>query len=210
MYNFKRLYSVFVVLFLCVIIGGLVFYSKNTYGQSSQMSIPDIPPQLSSILNVVSHPDDIDSACSNLGIPARLMNFNLATPVDLTNYNMGECIHIPIAITTREGGRTSLYYLPQGEEVLAGIYVNSDGYAKRYVKRLTGMGTPASEGDVYQERWVNYDESYTFYIGSGELDIINLSEGKGKVVLEPYTESPIQINKTQVWILWSCINVTQE
>lgn len=197
--------SFVMILIICIASG--YFFHSISLGQSSGMSIPSEPPMQDDLLNLVTGPSEIDAACDTLGIPARLMNFNLATPQDLTDFNMGHCIHIPVAITTRTGGRKSLYYLSNNEEVLAGIFVNSTGFAKRYVKRISGIAVPAEDGDEYEERWVNHDESILLYKGAGELEILDSDIGLGEVILHPDITSPIQINAGMVWVGWSCIKV---
>src|SRR5439155_16646299 len=71
----------------------------------------------------VQHAGELDAATKNLGFPAFLLNFYLATSVNLSPIGLEAAVHIPVQITEREGGRKSLYDLAQGEQVLAGIYV---------------------------------------------------------------------------------------
>ena len=108
----------------------------------------------------VQHPNELDAATKNAKIPAYLLNFYLATLVDLAG--LGSAVYIPVQITEREGGRKSIYFLDQNEEVLAGIYVTGDGIALRFVKRMTGSSLPAEPGDRYSTRITDRAENLVF------------------------------------------------
>src|SRR6266566_5138071 len=97
--------------------------------------IPELPPLAAKLFQQVYHPDEIDEATKNLQIPASLLNFYLATPIDLSSVGLGQAVHIPVQITAREGGRKSLYYLKAGEEMLEGIYVTNQVIALHFIKR---------------------------------------------------------------------------
>src|SRR6266446_5020482 len=90
----------------------------------------------------VDHPSKLDEATKDMGKPASLLNFYLATwvdlssSVDLSSIGLASAVYIPVAISPKEGGRKSLYDLEQNEEILTGIYVTSVGIALRYVKRV--------------------------------------------------------------------------
>jgi len=125
----------------------------------------------------VSHPSELDAATKNLSMPAFLLNFYFATLQDLSP--IGKAIYIPVQITEREGGRKSLFYLDQGEEVLAGIYVTDQGGVMlRYIKRVTGDSLPAQTGDIYSLR-ITSREGKAFFQGQGNLEMIDPSIGKG-------------------------------
>lgn len=211
---YKKVFSTF-GLIMALLIGGLMMFNlESLRADVNPMAIPPEPYKMAELIEELTGqgPDQIDGVCNNLGIPAKLLNFNLATPFDLTDFNygtfnLGNCIHIPVQITTREGGRKSLYYLEPGEEVLAGIFVSSSGFMKRYVKRLDGTGVPANNGDNYQEKWTNYDDSILIYQGHGPLEIIDLSIGKGAYTLAPDPISPIAKPLRELWFLWSCIDI---
>jgi hypothetical protein len=165
--------------------------------------IPEEPPQLQQLFKMVSHPSEIDEATKALDIPARLVNFHLATPADLSGFNIGigKAVHIPVAIADREGGRKSLYYLDPGEEVLAGFFVTGDSIVLRYLKRETGVSVPAQTGDEYSVRLTNR-EGATLYEDRGTLTVVDPSKGVGEI--------KTQKSKTEVWVLWSCIRVRHE
>lgn len=165
--------------------------------------IPVNPPLLNTLISTVTSPSQIDSACTNAGSPARLMNFDLATLMDLSDFGLGQCTYIPVLVSAREGGRKSLYYLENNEEALAGLIINQYGFAKRYVKRISGTNVPASDGDQYQERWVNYNNDL-IWKGTGSLDIIDFSIGKGEISYTATQDSPINVNGSFRWVLWSC------
>src|SRR5437762_1482286 len=94
----------------------------------------------------VHHSSELDAVTKNMGMPASLLNFYLATRVDLsssTEIGIGKAVYIPVQITEREGGRKSIYGLLPGEEVLVGIYVTDEAIALRYMERKTGSSLPA-------------------------------------------------------------------
>lgn len=168
-----------------------------------QALIPEEPPQLDQLVQMVNNPGEIDGATKELKIPARLVNFYLATPADLTGLDigLGKALHIPVAIADREGGRKSLYYLEPGEEALAGIFVTGDSMALRYVKRETGEGVPARTGDQYSLRIATRD-GINLYQDQGTLTVLDARKGRGEIATEKA--------KTDVWVLWSCIRVRHE
>src|SRR5881398_1704284 len=94
--------------------------------------IASTPPIAEKFAELLSHPSQIDGASHRLGVPATLLNFYLAQPADFSSIGLGNGILIPVQITTRKGGRKSLYYLNPGEEVLAGIFVTDQVIALKY------------------------------------------------------------------------------
>jgi len=197
------------VAFIALSAFGIISFNSGNMTLADEpdpFTIPAEPPALDDLIEEVEGPGDIDQACDDLGISARLLNFNLAVPVDLTDWELGECTYIPVLISDREGGRKSLYYLENGEEVLAGIFVNSHGYIKRYTKRLTGTSVPAEEDDIYQERYVNHDETELLFKGQGPLTIEDFDIGKGYCTITPDSGFPSTM-ASACWILWSCILV---
>ena len=139
-------------------------------------STPSIVKELS---KRALQPDELDEVTKNLGIPAFLLNFYLATSVDLSSIGLGNVVHIPVQITKREGGRKSLYYLNPGEATLAGIYVTNQGIALRFMERVTGRSLPAQTGDVYFERITNR-EGEVISQREGTLEIVDPLTGTGK------------------------------
>jgi hypothetical protein len=103
----------------------------------------------------VRNPSELDAATQSENMPAFLLNFHFATKVNLSRMGLEQAIHIPIQISERDGGRKSIFFLNQNEEVLAGIYVTSEGIAQRFVKRVTGSTFPAQTGDTYSTRIIN-------------------------------------------------------
>jgi hypothetical protein len=191
------------IMFLVAMAALLIVHAVTAQPVEPHATLPEIPPQFDQLGNMVDGPADIDEATKALGIPARLVNFYLATPADLSGFGIGveKAIHIPIAITTREGGRKSLYYLEPGEEVLAGIFVTGDSLVLRYIKRETGEGVPARTGDQYNIRLANRDGQNLFQ-EQGTLTVLDATKGKGEIK----TAS----SKTDVWIFWSCIRIRHE
>jgi hypothetical protein len=180
-----------------------ISHASTPQPYSVQAVLPEQPPQLDQLTGMVNHPLEIDSATKALNIPSRLVNFYLATPADLSGFDigLGRAVHIPVAIANREGGRKSLYYLEPGEEVLAGIFVTGDSLALRYVKRETGEGVPARTGDQYSVRIATRDGA-TLYQDQGTLTVLDPEKGKGEINTAN--------SKTEVWVLWSCIRVRHE
>jgi len=174
---------------------------RDAANKTSRMRLPDLPRQFEELSSSVRGPEDIDQVTEKLGISPRLINFNLATAVDLSDIGLGRAVHIPVQISDKEGGRKSLYFLDSGEEALAGIFVNEDGLALRYVKRQSGEGTPARTGDSYQIRITTLDGK-TIHEEQGRLKVIDPKIGKGELVI-----AGRGLRHRRVWILWSCILV---
>jgi len=133
-----------------------------------------------------------------LGLNPRLFNFSLATEV---NTPVGKGLHIPVQISTRDGGRKSLYFLDPGEEVLAGVYVVNSQVYHRFVKRETGEGVPAKTGDRYTER-IATPAGDAVASGTGPLQVLDETKGIGVLQLDGPT-----IVDGSVWVLWSCVKV---
>jgi hypothetical protein len=181
--------------------------------------IPLLPPIMWPLIELVERPEDIDQATKDLGKPAYLLNFHLATPVSIPGIGLDQAVHIPVQITEEcyDGGRKSLYFLEPGEEVLSGIYVTSNGIALSYIKRETGLDTPAEDGDVYSVTITNRDGEVA-HEGYGYLEILDPTYGVGQLTIYsgPYDECKIgceyekQVLSIKVWVLWSCINVEKE
>ena len=130
-------------------------------------------------LKNVQDPSELDAATQHADMPARLLNFHLATLVDLPWQESEKAVFIPVQITDREGGRKSIFFLDEGEETLVGIYITSEGgIALRYMKRATGSTKPAQEGDVYSIRITNRDDELVFE-GQEKLLSLDLQTGQG-------------------------------
>lgn len=149
--------------------------------QSTQehFRIPALPPIVETLRQQMPQPDQIDAVTDSLHMPAYLLNFYLATPLDLSSIGLGHVINIPVQITDRPGGRKSLFFLQPGEETLAGIYVTSQSIALRYMKRLSGQSIPAQTGDTYAERITNR-EGIVISQGESRLEMLNPAEGSGR------------------------------
>lgn len=112
------------------------------------------------------------------GTQASLLNFYLATQVDLSWLGLGKAVHIPVQVAESEGGRKSVYCLDQGEEVLTGIYVTCEGIALSFMKRVSGSSFPAEVGSVYHTRIENRDRKLLFE-GEEILQSFNRESGVG-------------------------------
>ena len=179
--------------------------APSVEGRRASIRLAEAPAAVEDLKNSVRRPEDIDGATRRLGIEPRLLNFNLATPVDLSEMGLGRAVHIPVQISEREGGRKSLYFLNPGEEVLAGIFVTDDGLALRYVKRLTGRGSPARTGDTYETR-VTTADGKAVHREEGRLEVLDPERGTGQFVpVERERGVPRRPSRVKVWVLWSCI-----
>jgi len=147
----------------------------------------------------VNHPADIDAATARLGISPFLINPYVATTVDMSFIGLGVGINLPIQITTRQGGRQSLYFLHPGEKVLASIVATSHGLVLRYVSRETGRSIPAQGGDEYSEEFRGIEGNVLSH-SEGKLEILNAAKGEGRLVFPEGSPA----SKWR-WILWSCI-----
>lgn len=147
----------------------------------------------------VNHPEDIDAATDRLSIAPSLVNYHLATPVDLSFLELGLGINLPVQISAGRGGRKSLYFLRPGEKVLASIVATSGALLLRYVTRDTGCSVPAQGGDEYVEEFRTRDGKILSQ-ARGKLEILDVKKGEGRLVFsegEPASKWK--------WILWSCI-----
>jgi hypothetical protein len=156
----------------------------------------------------VQGPGELDAITEKAGMPASLLNFYLASHVDLSWINLGTAVYIPVEITQREGGRKSVFFLDQGEEVLAGIYVTSEGLALRFVKRVTGSSLPAQFGDVYSTRITNRDGDLVFE-GQEKLWAFDPQTGEGHFTSQRSTEqhakgasATANATSTSTYCLW--------
>jgi hypothetical protein len=138
--------------------------------------IPSTPSVEEQLIGQIHEPSELDEVTNHLDIPASLLNFHLATPIDLSSIGLGNVVHIPVQISEREGGRKSLYYLNPGEETLVGIYVTNQGIALRFMERVTGNSLPAQTDDIYSERITSRDGIIVFQ-SRRTLEIINPRPG---------------------------------
>jgi hypothetical protein len=188
--------------------------TKNNGGNPNGckvISLSETPPKMDELVKMVQKPSDIDSATIQLGIPSELFNVDLATPADLSylNIGLGQSVYIPKIITSREGGRKSLYFLCTGERVMAGIYVNGCGVMRRYITRLTGDSQEAQSGDIYKEELISR-EGRIIAVFTGALKITDSDKGTGEIEFAQTNDPQYAIAagiKVEVWVLWSCIRV---
>lgn len=145
----------------------------------------------------VNHPADIDAATDRLGIPPFLINPHVATTVDMSFIGLGAGINLPIQISTRRGGRKSLYFLRPGERVLASIVATSHGLVFRYVSRESGRSVPAQGGDEYTEEFRDMEGNVLSHC-EGKLEILNATKGEGRLIF------PAGLAASQWrWVGWS-------
>ncbi|HYT43988.1 MAG TPA: hypothetical protein VEP90_16730 [Methylomirabilota bacterium] len=144
--------------------------------------IPPIPSIAETLVEQVRHSNDPDEVTKSLNIPASLLNFHLATPLDLSLAGLGHVVYIPVQVSRREGGRKSVFDLEAGEEALAGIYVTNQGIALEFMKRVTGSTLPAETGDVYQMRLTNREGEEAFQ-SALKLEVTDASAGNANFLL---------------------------
>jgi len=161
------------------------------------------PSVIDQLRDKVNRPEDIDRATKELGLEPRLLNLHLSTVVDLTSVGLGPALHIPVQVSTREGGRKSLYFLNVDEEVLAGIFVRELGVILRYVKRTSGKSSRAETGDTYTERLANLAGD-TLWESSGPLEVVDAEKGQGHISFSNASLQSEAVTNREWW-LWSCI-----
>lgn len=149
----------------------------------------------------VSHPADIDAATERLGISPSLINPYLATTVDLSFLGLEDGVNLPVQISRREGGRSSLYFLQPGQKVLASIVASSQGILLRHVSRETGNSVPAQAGDEYSEEFRDLAGEVLLH-RRGQLEVLDTEKGTGRLI---FTKGTDEAASSWWWILWSCI-----
>ncbi len=159
---------------------------------------------ISTLMENVTSPDEIDAATTRLAIPAREVNFYLATSLDLTNVGIGKCVYIPIQISNSIKGRESLYKLTPGSKTMAGILVTGEDIYYRFVTRESGKTPYAKTGDVYTEE-IRKSDGTILLSGQGKLNIKNPKKGIGEVEVSYKLANGKLIRQRWLWILWSCI-----
>lgn len=169
--------------------------SIPTSDQAIQMASEHIP-SVHELLGAIDHPDKIDAVTRAMDMGPRLYNFHLATKVEADIVDAGT--YVPVQISTREGGRQSLYLLDVGQEIVAGTLITKDAILDRIIRRDSGVNGPAKEGDLYTIRYVDMrgnevaKRQYALHIVDAEHGIGTLGEN------------------TEVWILWSAIHVVRQ
>lgn len=162
------------------------------------------------LVGMVTHPDEIDRATQELGIPAALVNPALSTSLDLKFLGLGPAVHIPVQITDRAGGRKSLYYLRPGERVLTGLIAARGEIISRFTTRETGSAIPAATGDEFSEEFRTADGTVVATL-RGTLEVRDRSRGHGSLT---FTDgSPDSVDRAVksgdrrgwIWIFWSMI-----
>ncbi|HEU4742200.1 MAG TPA: hypothetical protein VFS50_11465 [Meiothermus sp.] len=148
----------------------------------------------------ITHPLQLEPALTNLGLAPRLINPPFATTVCTP---LGKMLHIPVQISTKAEGRLSLYFLPVGEETLAGYLINSQGEIyERRVKRETGSTIPAQTGDEFRVQ-LRTLKGEVLWDGVGRLQIIDSKRGEGR--LEGIGNNPKPFGC--YWAGWSFVMV---
>jgi hypothetical protein len=176
------------------------------------ISLSNVRSIANAVSDAASNPDQLDDVTSGLGIPPILVNPHLATEIDLSDFGLGKATYIPVQITTKNGGRKSLYFLRAGEKVLSGIVVTSQGIGYRYTTRETGQTLPAQGGDRYSEEIRGEDGNVLAQL-RGHLEVTNISRGEGRLVFDGAEPAPLAAavrrggGGSWVWYAWSFIVV---
>jgi|GEM_PF-2586200 len=191
----------------------LAVYTGCKKPKPSPMAIPEMPPIVERLKGVAVTPDQLDSLTKEFGAPASLLNFYCATPNDLSPLGLGKCLHIPVMIADRKGGRKSTFFSEKGKEILEGIFVNGEGIALCYMKRTSGDSVVAKKGDTYTERITTLDGK-VLWKGNGILESFDPATGfgtfqfeLGEVIPGGQTPQP-KIKITQEKWLWSIYKKT--
>jgi hypothetical protein len=158
---------------------------------------------IAALTQKVSSPDEIDKATEQLAIPPRLINYHLASTIDLSDIGLGNCVYLPVQISNLGGGRKSLYLLNPGEKTMAGIFVDGKDVYCRYITRESGSSSLAKSGDVYTEE-IRKTDGTVIVSGSGKLNIKDPKKGMGELTVTYHVKNRA-VPKTRVWIFWSCI-----
>jgi hypothetical protein len=170
----------------------------------ADIKLAEMPAAFEGLKRLVRRPEQIDGATKRLRIEPALINFNLATPVDLSDIGLGKAVYLPIQVSDREGGRTSLFFLSPGEKVLAGIFVSDDGVALRYVTRLDGRSNPARTGDLYETTVTNM-QGEAIHQEQGRLRVIDPEHGIAEFIPLGGGRSAGARTRGSVWMLWSSL-----
>jgi len=164
------------------------------------------------LAQALSGPKDLDSLTEKHRMPALLMNPFLATVVTLPEMKgpsgsrpvlAGPAVHIPVQISSRSGGRPSLYHIEKDKQIIPGVYVAQDRILLRHVTRLSGSGE-VTDGDRFHEE-IRTTAGVPMFSAEGPIKILDKNKGIGRIQLGPDRFSGI--TSTDVWVIWSCIRV---
>ncbi len=156
----------------------------------------------------------MDDLTKNLGAPSVLINYHLATIVDLSYLNLkglNNAVHLPIMIGFREGTRNSSYTLKPGQTAMVGMYITNSGILLRFWERETGKAEFCEIGDVYKYSLKSIDGTL-YYEGRGKVEEFDKEKGAGKIGLKQTETSQVSQKVKEVHeysILWSCISGTK-
>lgn len=124
---------------------------------------------------------EVDRATTSLNLNPGRYNVALSNPVETP---LGTGLHIPVAISEREGGRKSILNLKAGEEVHTGTFLIGAKVFHQHMMRVSGTDTPARQAD-YRERVATAD-GLNVYERMCRLTMVD--EERGVVHLRPYAE----------------------
>ncbi len=141
-------------------------------------------PQAKELIAAINHPDDIDRVTTEQQVPARLYNFHLATKLSTP---VGKGLHVPVQISQRSGGRSSVFFLTTNTEIVTGALITDKATYNCYVRRDTGHTPIATSGDAFTFRYARLD-------GSEETSnkyIIEILEEKDGIPITARYTSPV-------------------
>ena len=124
---------------------------------------------------------EVDKATASLALNPGLYNMALSNEMAT---RLGVGLHIPVAISEREGGRKSLLNLTAGEETQTGTFLINARVFHQYLTRVDGSDTPAKQADYHEK--VTTANGQTVYEQTYRLTRVD--EEGGIVHLQPYAE----------------------
>jgi hypothetical protein len=176
--------------------------------ENNSIRIEGESENLKKIKEKLQKPDELDVITNKFGIPSKLMNFHLAVPVNMSDYNingLNNTIYIPVSISKENGGRSSIYNIKKGESTLVGVYINNSGILMKTVEKLSGTTEFAKVGDSYKSSLTNL-KGKLFYSGIGKLKEFDKEKGEGKIHYKQTDEEQVA-SKVKIVIdyshLWS-------
>jgi hypothetical protein len=172
--------------------------------EAKKLAVPDQEQLIARLQAEVHHPDEIDAATERLGISPSLINPYLATAVDVSFLGLGDGVNLPVQISRRQGGRSSLYFLHPGEKVLVSLVATSGGVVFRYVSRDTGSSMPARGGDEYSEEFRDLTGK-VLLARRGELEVLDAERGIGRFLTRGEGEG--EGRGWWISVFWSFISV---
>jgi len=157
-----------------------------SFTAKNELSVDGKPTIVEKLERLVKKPEDLEPVTDKLGIPASLINYQLANPTDLSFlgiHGLSQVMDLPVLVSDSKGGRKSMFRIARGEQTFTGIYVDGNTVLKKFVTRITGDEEFASEGDEFVFSIVDLNGKLV-YEASGKLEAYNEKQGKGEIKLK--------------------------